>query len=129
MEGDGIEIQNMMVLDEDVKKKISIKYDGGQDNFVIKALFPKDHKNIARALAIQYNGLPVNSFSMDDRAMFEQHARVDQGVIESPGWWKSAEDCLKPEVVSKLDEEIIEWTGELHEKLKKNKFTKRSSEG
>lgn len=125
---DQIKIQNMLILDEDRQKEITVEYPGGKEKFTIKALFPKDNKEIARRLAMDYNGLPVSSYSVDDRYLFERDATIDQGVVEGPEWWSAAEDCAKDEVNETLFKAIKEHTEDFNKKLKKNKFVRRGPE-
>lgn len=116
-----IKIRNMLILDEDRKKEISI--DG--EIFTINALFNHDHKEIARRIAVDQNGLPVNSFSMNDRERFDRDATVDTAVIDKPKWFTNATRCIDESVLDRLFTAINDWTAEFQEKLKKNQFTKR----
>jgi len=118
------EVRNMLFLDDDRKKNISI----GKDKFIIRALFPKDRKEIARRMSVEQNGLPANSFSIDDRYMFERSAIIDQGMVESPDWWSNADECPDEDVLEFLYVEIMKWTAEFQEKLKKNRLNKRKPE-
>lgn len=121
MDGQEYKIRDMLILEDDRKKKI--KKDN--DEFIIKAPFPRDQKEIARRLALEYNGLPVNSFSLDDRYIFTRDISIDILVEEYPKWWKDADNCLDNDLKEWLYQEITNWAGEFQEKLKKNKFNKR----
>jgi hypothetical protein len=125
MEGEETKIRDMIILDEDRKKKVTIR----KESFVIKALFPKDYKDIANRLAMDYQGMSVNAYSVSARNQFERDAYVDQGILESPSWWANAEECPEVETVESLYNEILKWTNDFQEKLKKNKFAKRDKKG
>lgn len=125
MDGEKYEVRNMLFLEEDRRKELTI----GKDKFIIQALFPKDKKEIARRVSIEQNGLPANSFSADSLYYFERGAAIDQAIVESPEWWKNSESCPDEEFLDKLYREIADWTTGFQEKLKKNKLSKRSSKG
>lgn len=114
-------IRNMIVLEEDLKKSIKIS----NDTFVIKAILPKTRKNIARSMAVQFNGYPANSYSVDDRDRIERDSTIDQSVDEGPDWWIDTNECLQDSLLDELYAAIIKWDREVQEKLKKNRFKKR----
>ena len=115
-------VRNMLFLEKDRNKDIKL----GNDDFTIKAIFPADRKEIARRVSIEMNGLPANSFSINDRFIFERSAIIDTGIVESPEWWKNADNCPDEEVLQQLYDKLEEWTVEFQEKLKKNRLNKRS---
>jgi hypothetical protein len=117
-------VRNMLFLDEDRTKEIKI----GDDVFKVRALFPKERKEIARRVSIEQNGLPSNSFTMNERFLFERSASIDTAIMESPSWWKNADEAPDEELLNDLYEEINNWTDEFQEKLKKNRLNKRGAE-
>ncbi len=124
MEGQEYKVRDMLILEDDRKKKVK----RGKDNFVIKAIFPKDQKAIARQLALEYNGLPISSFSMEDRNAFDRDVTLDVMIDDSPDWWTTSEDCPDGDLKEWLYQEILSWSAEFQEKLKKNKAGRRSTE-
>ena len=124
MENQEYHVRDLLILEDDRRKQVKI----GKDTFVILAAFPKDQKNISRRLALEYDGLPVNSFSLDDRYFFTRDVTLDVLIHKSPEWWSTASDCLDEEVKEMLYTEIVTWSNEFQEKLKKNQFTKRGKE-
>lgn len=122
MEGETYKVRDMLVMDEDRKKKIT-RNKG--ETFVIKAPTPKENRQISQSLAMNYyNGLPVNSYSPDDRYLYERDASIDVLIDEHPNFWTKAEDCLDNSLKEWLYTEIMKWTAEFQEKLKKNQFAK-----
>lgn len=124
MEGQEYHVRDMLILDEDRKKKVKF----GKDTFVLKAPFPDDHKDISRRLAIEYNGLPVNSYSLDDRYLLERDVSLDVLIDDSPDWWSTANMCPDDTFKDELYKALTTWASEFQEKLKKNKFAKRGKE-
>lgn len=122
MEGQEFKIRDMIVINDDRKKKIT-RNKG--ETFVIKTPSPKENRVISQTLAMSYyNGLPVNSYSPDDRYIYERDATIDVLVEDSPDFWTKAEDCLDDSLKEWLYTEITKWNSEFQEKLKKNKFAK-----
>lgn len=124
MENQEYRVRDLLILEDDRKKQVKI----GKDIFVILAVFPKEQKDISRRLALEYDGLPVNSFSIDDRYSFTRDVTLDVLIHDSPDWWTKSEDCPDIELKDYLYEQIISWSNEFQEKLKKNKFSKRGKE-
>lgn len=120
-----IQIRNMLILENDLLKKVKVD----NENFTIKAILPKTRKEIARTVAFQYNGYPAASFSVDDRNRIERDATIDHVVDESPDWWVDSGECPQDSVLEDLYIDIIKWDNEFQTKLKKNKFSKRSTKG
>lgn len=116
------EVRNMLFLDEDRRKSVKI----GDDVFVVKAIFPREEKDIERRAAYEQQGMPISSFSVDGRYRFLRDATVDVAMVESPAWWKNADACPDSDVLDRLYEEIMLWTREFQEKLKKNQLNQRS---
>ena len=116
-------VRNMLFLDEERQKIEKI----GQDSFKIKALFPPDKKEIARKIAMEFNGLQSAAYSIDDRYIIERGAVIDQAVVEGPEWWKNSDNCPDEEFLDKLYARVLEWSQEFQEKLKKNRLTKRDT--
>lgn len=114
-------IRNMLIIDDDLKKSVKI----GTDTFIIKAILPKTRKNIARAMAIQFNGYPANAYSVDDRDRIERDATIDHSIDEGPDWWVDTGECPQDSLLDELYNSIIKWDRDFQEKLKKNKFKKR----
>lgn len=116
-------VRDLLILEEDRKKSIKI----GEDKFIIKAPFPREQQEIARRLAMDYNGLPVTSFSLDDRYLFTQLATLDVLIVEAPSWWTTAENCPDAALRDALYDEIQKWSDEFQTQLKKNKLGKRGA--
>jgi hypothetical protein len=117
-------LKDLRFIEKDREK--TIKVDG--EVFVIKALFPKDYRDISRKIAIEQNGLAVNTFSIDDRYRFQRDITIDHAIVQSPEWWVGASGCPSDEILDSLYREIQEWTDEFQELLKKNRHTARGNE-
>lgn len=125
MENKEFKIRNMLFLEDDRQKELKKE----NDIFIIKALFPKEKGNIARAISFMQNGLPANSFTDIDRFIFERQATIDEAIVKSPEWWGGADNCPDEDLLNTLFDDIITWTNNFQENLKKNKLGKRSVQG
>lgn len=112
-----IKFKDLRLLEDDRRKTIKVQ----GETFVIKALFPRDYREISRKVAIEQNGLAVNTFSMDDRYRFQRDITVDHAVVQSPDWWTTSGACPEESILDELYGEIQEWTSEFQEMLKKNR--------
>jgi len=117
------QVKDMTILEDDLKTQKKYKSTG--EAFVIKYPFPQDRKTIARRIAAEFNGLPMDSFSYADRTVIMRDAEID-ALVEGPESWKGADNCLDEDLKNWLYEECKNWQTEFQEKLKKNKFAKRS---
>lgn len=117
-------INDMRFIEEERQK--TIKVEG--ETFIIKALFPKDYRDIARKVAIEQNGLAANTFSMDDRYRFQRDVTVDHAIVKSPDWWTNSNACPYETILDSLYGEIQDWTAEFQEMLKKNRFKRGGGE-
>lgn len=115
-------IKDMIVLEDDLK--FQKKYTGG-DTYIFRYPLPQDRKNIARRIAAELNGLPMDSFSFADRSIIMRDAEIDV-LVEGPSAWEGADECLDEELKDWLFEQCKKWQNQFQEKLKKNKFAKRS---
>jgi hypothetical protein len=114
--------RDLRLIEKDREK--TIKYEN--DIFVIKALFPKDYREISRRIALEQTGLPINAFSVDDRYKFQRDITVDYALVSYPDWWNGSANCPFEEILDFLYKEIQDWTNEFQESLKKNRLNKRS---
>jgi hypothetical protein len=124
MSGKEYTVKNMILLEDDLK--IQKKYNG--EMYTIKYPLPQDRKNIARRIASEFDGLPMDSFTINDRSLVIRDAEIDH-LIEEADHWQGADECLDEELKNWLFEECRKWQRAFQEKLKKNKFTKRSKKG
>lgn len=123
MDNEQYQVRNMLVLEDDMKKKVVIN----KEPFTLKYLDGAKKKEMDREMAqIGYSGLPVNSFSMDGRYLIERDTTINYAVVDSPSWWKDADACIDEVFKDELFKEYKKWEKEFEEKLKKNKLTKRS---
>ncbi len=125
MQKEKFEIRNMLFLEEDRQKVIEVE---GGDVFIIKAIFPRERLEIARAMSVKRNGLPANSFSFDDNYFVERSVLIDSAIVEAPQWWSGSDNCPDDTLLDKLYGEVNDWTREFQEKLKKNKLNRRGAE-
>lgn len=110
-------LKDIRYIEQDRQKTIMLE----GETFIIKALFPKDQREIARRVAIEQNGLPVSAFSVDDRYRFIRDITVDYAIVKAPDWWRSVQDCIDDALIDTLYKEIQDWTTEFQELLKKNR--------
>lgn len=122
--GKGVKIRNMLLLEDDLKKEVTIN----GDTFTVKAITGSDQKQISRNVAIETGGVPANSLSMDARMMFERDAALDHALVDYPDWWENADKCPDEDLKNRLYEEINSWSLEFQERLKKNRFARRGPE-
>jgi len=114
--------KDLRLIEKDREK--TIKYEN--DIFAIKALFPKDYREISRRIALEQTGLPINAFSVDDRYKFQRDITIDYALVSYPDWWSGSANCPLEEILDFLYKEIQDWTNEFQESLKKNRLNKRS---
>jgi len=114
--------KDLRFIEKDREK--TIKYENY--TFTIKALFPKDYREISRRVALEQNGLPINSFSIEDRYKFQRDITIDYALVNYPDWWDGSSNCPSEDLLNFLYNEIQEWTNEFQESLKKNRLNKRS---
>ena len=119
--------RNMLFLDEDREKTVKIGNGTSASNFKIRALFPNDRIKIEKFLAIESNGLPINSYSQEGRYLMQRAVTVNHAVREGPDWWTNADECSEEDLLDRLYEAIMSWSSEFQGKLKKNRSTKRST--
>ena len=120
MEGDEIKIRNMLITDDDRKRKIKIN----NEQFIIKAPMPKERTGIARSIAYYANGIPLSSFPMADRDRFERDSFVMWCVDDGPDWWEGPDECAEDATLDELNKQIQKWDADFQSALKKNKFVK-----
>ncbi len=124
MQGKEYVIRDMVVLDSDLQT--TKKYNG--ENYTIKYPLPQERKDIARRIAAEFNGVAMEAFTYTDRNMIIRDAEIDV-VVEGPDHWKGSDECLDEDLKNWLYKQSQEWQQAFQEKLKKNKFAKRSKKG
>ncbi len=124
MTGKEFTVKNMVLIEDDLRTEK--KYDG--EVWIIKYPEPQDRKSIARRISAEFDGLPIDSFTMSDRSIIIRDAEIDY-LVKGPDHWQGSDGCLDEELKNWLFEECRKWQKTFQEKLKKNKFTKRSKKG
>lgn len=124
MRGEEFVIRDMRFKEEQRLKAVTVR----DDAFIILALFPKDYSEIARAEAFRRNGLPANAFDSQNIYRTRRDCTISHAVSEGPDWWKGVDKCPEDELLDDLYNEIMSWTEEFQESLKKNKLNKGKPE-
>jgi len=123
---DTLQVRNN-VLDEETYTK-TIK-EGTHGSFKLRALFPKQQRLIAGIIAGPgfQNGMSVDAFTTEDQYRFSRDATLEVAVVEGPEWWSGPDDCPDEDLLNRIFKEIISFSRDIQEKLKKNKLVKRGA--
>lgn len=84
--------------------------------FKIRALWPKDQREVANVIA-SYCVFGVQNYQPADLARFERDAAVQVGVIKGPPWWEGPGKCPSESILNWLNKEILGYTEELQKKI------------
>lgn len=119
-------VKNMVLMEDDLKTEKKYKTTG--EIWIFKYPLPEQQRRIARRIAGEFGGLPMDSFTMADRNIIIRDVEINE-LIEGPDHWQGSDDCLDEDLKNWLFEQSQKWQTDFQEKLKKNKFAKRSAKG